>query len=738
MLEAFIQDDFISEKSPKSLEDLLARIRTYDTTSDLSLIEKAYNFSEKAHSGQIRRSGEPYISHPLGVAALLAELHLDLPTIATGLLHDTVEDTHATLADIEREFGKPISELVDGVTKISKISFRNTHEKQGENIRKMIVAMGKDVRVVLVKLADRLHNMRSLNHMAPEKQVRIAQETLDIYAPLAGRLGIMSIKIELEDLSFRYSKPDSYYQLAQKIAVKKKEREKYIEETKRVLVGELASRTKAKFEVYGRPKHLYSIYKKMQVRSLDYEQIYDVLAFRVIVANVSECYEVLGHVHALWKPIPGRFKDFIAMPKVNNYQSLHTTVIGPGAERIEIQIRTRDMHLVAERGVAAHWKYKEAQGRPATTDQKFEWLRDLVSLHQQVGNADEFLETVKTDLFDREIYVFTPKGDVRELPDGSTPIDFAYAVHTDVGHRCAAARINGKLVPLKTRLKSGDTIEVITSPQQHPSKDWLKFCVTTRAKSKIRQYVTNEQRKRAQELGREILEKDFRKFGHNLQKATKEGPDLANALRAIGVGHLEDLFVQVGYGKLTGKEIVEKFFPGAKPVEEERPSFMQKVVQSAANKLKKSKSIIRVDGMDDMLVRFGKCCNPIPGDPIAGFITRGRGITIHRSDCERAFEVDNERRIDVEWTVNSTPEGVERIVRIRVVGQDIPGLLKSMSEAFSLRGINIHNAQIRTTKDRKAICAFDVSVRDTSQLAQVMQDLQKIKGIIGVTRVAHV
>jgi guanosine-3',5'-bis(diphosphate) 3'-pyrophosphohydrolase len=732
-----INEEGIAERSPKSLEELCAKIHGYFPGTDLGLIEKAYHFSEKAHSGQIRRSGEPYISHPLGVAAILADLHMDLPTIAVGLLHDTVEDTHATLAQIEAEFGKQIMEIVDGVTKISKMNFRNTHEKQGENIRKMIIAMGKDVRVVLVKIADRLHNMRTLNHMAPDKQARIAQETLDIYAPLAGRLGIMSLKVELEDLSFRYSRPDAFYSLSQKIAMKKKERERYIEDVKRLLISELTERTKAKFEVWGRPKHLYSIYKKMQARSLDYEQIYDVLAFRVLVGSVSECYEVLGHVHALWKPIPGRFKDFIAMPKVNHYQSLHTTVIGPGGEQIEIQMRTRDMHLIAEKGIAAHWKYKEG-GKSTGADEKFEWLRDLVSLHQQVRNADEFLETIKTDLFDREIYVFTPKGDVRELPDSSTPIDFAYAVHTDVGNHCAAARVNGKLVPLKTRLKSGDTIEVITSAHQQPSKDWLKFCVTTRAKSKIRWFVKEEQRKRALELGREMLEKDFRKFGHNLQKALKDSPETQEKLRSFGAQVQDDLFVSVGYGKLVGKDVVERFFPGAKAVEEEKPSFLQRVVQSATNKARKSKSIIRVDGMDDMLVRFGKCCNPIPGDPIVGFISRGRGITIHKSDCERAFEVEEARRIEVEWTVNSVPEGVERIVRVRVIGQDIPGLLKSMSEAFSIRGINIHNAQIRTTKDRKAICVFDISVRDTSQLALVMQDLQKINGIIGVTRVAHV
>ncbi|HVK62538.1 MAG TPA: bifunctional (p)ppGpp synthetase/guanosine-3',5'-bis(diphosphate) 3'-pyrophosphohydrolase [Bdellovibrionales bacterium] len=736
MLES-ATEEAISERSPKTLEELCERVRGYFPTADLSIIEKAYHFSERAHEGQIRRSGEPYISHPLGVAAILAELHLDLASIATGLLHDTVEDTHATLEEIEREFGKPIAELVDGVTKISQMSFRNTHEKQGENIRKMIVAMGKDVRVVLVKLADRLHNMRTLKHMAPDKQARIAQETLDIYSPLAGRLGIMSLKIELEDLSFRYSKPDAYYALAQSVAMKKKERERYIEETKRLLVNELTTHTKLKFEVYGRPKHLYSIYKKMQARQLDYDQIFDLLAFRVVVGSISECYEALGSVHSLWKPIPGRFKDFIAMPKVNNYQSLHTTVIGPGGERIEIQIRTSDMHLVAERGIAAHWKYKEG-GKQAESDQKFNWLRDLVSLHQNVRNADEFLETVKTDLFEKEIYVFTPRGDVRELSDGATALDFAYAVHTDVGNHCTATRVNGKLVPLKTRLKSGDTVEVITSPSQNPSKDWLKICVTPRAKSKIRAFVKNEQRKRGLELGREILEKEFRKFGHNLVKAIKETPNVGEIMKAFGVIEPEDLFVQVGYGKVVAKDVAEKFFPNSKPVVQEQASFMQRVVQGATGKLRKNKSIIRVDGLEDMLIRFGKCCDPIPGDPIVGFITRGRGITVHKADCERAFEVDNERRIEVAWTVTSAPEGVERTVRLRVISQDMPGLLKSMSEAFSARGINIHNAQIRTTKDKKAVCLFDVSVRDTAQLSVVMQDLQKIKGIIGVTRVTHI
>jgi GTP diphosphokinase / guanosine-3',5'-bis(diphosphate) 3'-diphosphatase len=738
MSEEFLASETpISEVSPKTLDELLALILANDPKAEIDIIKKVYDFSEKAHAGQIRRSGEPYISHPLGVAGILAELKLDIPTVATGLLHDTVEDTHATLEQIEKEFGKTVSELVDGVTKISKMNFRNTHEKQGENIRKMIVAMGRDVRVVLVKLADRLHNMRTLTHMPYEKQARIAQETLDIYAPLAGRLGIMSLKVELEDLSFRYSQPDSYYSLAEKVSTKKREREKYIGDVKRILTTEIEGKSRVRFGVSGRPKHLFSIWKKMQSRNIDYEQVYDVLAFRVLVDSVPECYEVLGHVHSIWKPIPGRFKDFVAMPKANNYQSLHTTVIGPGAERIEIQIRTRDMHLIAERGIAAHWKYKEGK-QELDEDQKFGWLRDLVQLHQQTGNSDEFLETVKTDLWESEIYVFTPKGDVRELPDGATTIDFAYAVHTDVGNHTTAARVNGKLVPLKSSLKSGDTVEVITSTHQRPSKDWLKFVVTNRAKARIRQFVKLEERKRSIEIGKELLEKEFRKFGQPMQVLSKMTAETLAKLKSVGANDIEDLHAHIGFGKLICKDIVLLLSPDAKPVTgDAKPTFLERVFQNAAKKNKKATSIIRVDGMDDMLVRFGRCCNPIPGDPIVGFISRGRGITIHKVDCERAFEVDSDRRIDVEWTVNSVPDGVERTVRVRVISHDVPGLLRSMSEAFSIRGINIHNAQIRTTKDKKAVCMFDISVKDTSQLSTVMQDLKKIEGIIGVERVSH-
>lgn len=733
------KEDGSSQKPVKTVDDLLNRIRSFWPNADLKVIEKAYYFSERAHEGQIRRSGEPYISHPLSVAAILADLRLDLDTIATGLLHDTVEDTQATLEDIRREFGDVIAHLVDGVTKIGQMKFKNSHEKQGENIRKMIVAMGKDVRVVLVKLADRLHNMRTMNFMPFDKQERIALETLEIYCPLAGRMGISSWKIELEDVCFRYYRPEMYYSLVQHIKKTESEQGRYIEDVKSKISKEL-NKAGFKSEVYGRSKHLWSIYRKMQSRNIDYDQVYDVLAFRVLVETVAECYAALGLVHSLWKPIPGRFKDFIAMPKTNHYQSLHTTVIGPGGERIEIQIRTQEMNLVAERGIAAHWKYKERGRMEDGSDvQQANWLRDLVNLHQQAGNADEFLDTVKTDLFESEIYVFTPNGDVREFPEGATPVDFAYAVHTDLGNKCVGARINGKMVPLKHQLQNGDTVEIISSKTQQPSKDWLKFVVTNKAKAKIRAFVKEEQRRRAVLLGKELVEKEFRKFGMAAAKHLK-GPFYEQYLKDHGIKDTEELYVTVGYGKLETRILVERVSPEAiakESAKTEDSTFMEKVFKAATQRTKKSNSLISVDGMDDVLVHYAKCCHPIPGDSIVGFISRGRGITIHRSDCRKAFEFDQLRKVDVAWNVKQASEGQERIVRLKIISQDVPGLLKLMSEAFAQQGINIQSAQISTTKDKKAVCNFEVSVRDAAQLNQAIYEIQKIKGIIGVSRIIH-
>lgn len=724
----------ISEKGLKSLDELLNRIREYLPNADLGLVQRAYEFSEKAHTGQLRRSGEPYIFHPLQVAGILVDLRLDLPSIATGLLHDTVEDTVVTLEDIQKNFGEEISHLVDGVTKISRIHFRNMHEKQGENIRKMIIAMGKDVRVVLVKLADRLHNMRTLNHMPYEKQAVIAKETLDIYSPLANRLGISSIKTELEDLSFRYLKPDMYYQLAQKVAKKKKEREKYIEEVKKILSSELA-RHKLKFDIQGRPKHLYSIFRKMELSNIDYEEIHDILAFRVLTDNIAQCYEVLGHAHSLWKPIPGRFKDFIAMPKNNNYQSLHTTLIGPEGERIELQIRTKEMHLIAERGIAAHWKYKEKREIDQMTEKRFHWLRDLVGWYQQMRDPDEFLENIKTDLFEVEIYIFTPKGEVKALPEGATPLDFAYSVHTDVGHKTVGAKVNGKMVPLRHKLLSGDTVEIQTSPHQHPSKDWLKFCTTSRAQSKIRAYIRSEERKQGISLGKEMLEREGRKFGVNISKLKSD--DIEKILKGVHLGDMDDVYMQLGFGKFLPQNILKIVAPdmGSQPAPAEEPkTFLQKVFKAATDRSKKAGSIVDVDGMSDILVRFGKCCAPIPGDPIIGCISRGRGITVHHSACTKAFDVDEGRRIEVSWTKQL--DGA-RPVKVRVISHNVLGLLNSMTEVFRSLNIDIHNAQIRTTKENRAVCDFDVAIKNTSQLSLVTQELYKIKGVVSVDRISQ-
>ncbi len=735
-----ISEDRLSNVAIKNVDELVRKIKSYHPNLPENFIERVFAFSEKAHEGQMRRSGEPYISHPLNVAGILAELHLDVDTIATGLLHDTVEDTEVTLADIQKEFGPTVAALVDGVTKIGQMNFRNSFDKQGENIRKMIVAMGKDVRVVLVKLADRLHNMRTLNHMPYEKQNRIAQETLEIYCPLAGRIGISALKIELEDLCFRYSRPDKYFELTQLIEKTEHETDRYILDVKKSIADVLAKSTVRNYKVFGRSKHLWSIYRKMTSRNLDYDQIFDVLAFRLIVSSIVECYEVLGYIHSIWKPIPGRFKDFIAMPKSNNYRSLHTTVLGPGGDRIEIQIRTEDMHLIAEKGIAAHWNYKERGDLTQDELQKANWLRDLLTLHQQSENPDEFLDTIKTDLMEKDIYVFTPKGDVRELPDASTPVDLAYAIHTNLGGMCTGARVNGRIVPLKHKLQNGDRVEILTSKTQNPSKDWLKFVVTNKAKSKIRQFVKDEQRKNAIVIGKELVEKEFRKFSLAAAKYLK-GPDFDKYMSDCGIVDVEELHARVGYGKFEPRHLIDNLSPDAiqkeieKNEQSETATFMEKVVKSAKSKTRKTNSLVMVDGMEDVLVHFAKCCGPIPGDAISGFISRGKGITIHTSNCAKVFELDLMRRVNVAWASKMAGIGQERQVKLEVIGQDVPGLLKLMSESFSMQGINIESAQIKTTRDKKAICLFEISVRDLTQMNNAILGLQKIKGIIGVQRV---
>jgi len=710
------------------LNDILEKILSYNPAADLDVVRKAYVFSAKVHQGQVRLSGEPYLVHPMEVAAVLADLRLDVQTVATGLLHDTLEDTLTTFEELEMIFGSEIANLVDGVTKISKIHFKTKEESQAENFRKMLLAMANDIRVILVKLADRLHNMRTLQYQPEIKQRSIAKETLDIYAPMANRLGISWIKSELEDLSFRYVNPQLYYDLASKVAMKKKERESFVEEVMEIISHKLTEHG-IEGEVSGRSKHLYSIQKKMDSRKVDIDEIYDLIAIRVMVEDIRSCYAVLGVIHSTWKPIPGRFKDYIAMPKSNMYQSLHTTVIGPMGERMEIQIRTAEMHRVAEAGIAAHWKYKEGKGYDERDVKRFAWLRQLLEWQQELQDSQEFMNTVKVELFPEEVYVFTPDGDVKGFPKGASPIDFAYSVHTDVGHRCVGAKVNGKLVPLKYELKTGDIVEVVTSPHHTPSKDWLKLVKSTRARNKIRAWIKTEERKRSIVIGREICEKDFRRYRLNYNKLLKSG-EIKRVATEFGFVAEEDLMAAVGYGKLSCNQILGKLLSEEKLAEtrEQKESRVSKAIGKLS---KKSSSAIQVNGIDDVMVRFGKCCNPLPGDEVVGFITRGRGVTIHTADCSFAMESDPERRLEVTWN-----KGKETAlpVKIRVTCHDQKGILANIAQVIANCEANISSASVHSTVDKKGENLFEIEVTDLEHLNRVLNNIMHVSGVIKVER----
>jgi GTP pyrophosphokinase len=709
------------------LNDIIDKITTYNPDVDMDLIEKAYVFSAKIHQGQVRLSGEPYLIHPLEVAGILADLKLDVATIATGLLHDTVEDTYTTLEEIDRLFGKEITSLVDGLTKISKITFGTHEERQAENFRKMLIAMSKDIRVLLIKLADRLHNMQTLQYHSKEKQKKIAKETLDIYAPLANRLGIGWIKAELEDLSFRFLEPGIYNGLAKKVAKKNEDRNAYINEVNSIISRRLAEYN-LKDRIEGRSKHLYSIYQKMKRQNIDFDQVFDLIAFRIILDNVRECYEVLGIIHSIWKPVSGRFKDYIAMPRANMYQSLHTTVIGPYGERVEIQIRTEEMHRIAENGIASHWKYKEGRSVEEKEDRGFAWLRQLLEWQQEMKDPREFLESVRVDLFPEEVYVFTPRGEVKEFPRDATPLDFAYSIHTDVGNHCTGAKVNGRIVPLRYQLKNGDTVEILTSTNQHPSIDWLKIVKTSRAKARIRQWIKTNERKRSISLGSEICEKDFKKYRLNFSKLVKRG-DLQSILEEFNLLTVDDLLAEVGYGKLSARQIINKLIPQEKLGDELTGEL---ILEKASKKAeKKERSGVKVRGVEDILVRFGKCCNPLPGDDIAGYITRGRGISVHTSDCPTIINSIPERMIDVQWDLK---DKTTHLVRIRVVCNNKKGLLAAMSSSIASTEANITNAQVYTSKDEKAVSIFEVEVNDLKHLQNIMKSLGRIKGVIQVER----
>ena len=708
------------------LTDIVDRVQSTHPSANIELIQKAYVFTAKVHHGQMRKSGDPYLVHPLNVAFLLADWNLDEETVATGLLHDTVEDTMATLEEVRELFGDSVAHLVDGVTKIGRVALSDAAAQKAESLRKMILAMGKDLRVILVKLADRLHNMRTLKHLPFDRQAVIARETVEIYAPIAARLGMSRIRTELEDLCFEVLHPEQYKELARLADERKRNREAHV----RSVISLLESKCREvgiEAAITGRSKHLAGIYQKMNRQEIDFDHVYDFIGFRIATKTVRECYEALGIVHNLWKPVPGRFKDYIAMPKANLYQSLHTTVFGPNAEMMEIQIRTEEMHALAEIGVAAHWKYKEGRRTAEKGDQMFLWLRQILELQQDMKDPREFLNTVKVELFPEEVYVFTPRGDVKELPRGATPIDFAYAIHTEVGNQCVGAKVNGRMVPLKVALKNGDVVEIVTQPAHKPSRDWLKIAKTSRALNKIRAVVREEQQEQSLALGRQILEKELRKHSLNLNKVIK-GPEFAEVLAETRSRTAEDYMRSVGYGKAPIMPLLRRLLPADQLHEKSKESRLSTLIRKVV--MRRPSSVI-VKGMDSIFVRLGNCCHPVPGDPIVGFITRGRGVTIHSKDCPKVLESDPARAVEVTWEVGTK---AVHPVKLRVVCSDKPGLLADISRSITTSEVDIRRASVMTTRDQRAICDFEVSVNDADHLASLMKSIGKVRGVQSVER----
>ncbi len=711
------------------ITDILDKVSEYYPEADLDIIDRAYVYSARVHAGQVRHSGEPYLSHPLEVAGILSDMKLDSISVAAALLHDVVEDTHATAEDIREMFGPETEHIVSGVTKISALTFDNSQARQAENIRKMILAMADDIRVILIKLADRLHNMRTLGyHKNHEKCVAIAQETLDIYAPIAARLGIYWIKQELENIAFQYAMPDEYERIKALINKGAAEREEYVATIKSYIKHKM-DEANLKCEVVGRYKQYYSIYQKMVQQNLEFEEIYDISAFRIILDTIPQCYEALGLLHALWKPIPKKFKDYIGVPKLNMYQSLHTTVIGPFGERMEIQIRTTEMDRVAKSGIAAHWSYKEGRSFDDKTGKTFAWIQDLVENQENFRDPNEFLENVRIDLFPDEVYVFTPQGKIITLPKGATPVDFAYQIHTEVGNQCTGAKVNGRMVPLQYQLKTGDSIEVITSKGHTPSKDWLNFIKTVKARSRIRQWIRTQEKGRSITLGREMCEKAFRKERLNFNNFLKS-EEMDNIVKEFGFSATEDLIAEVGYGKITPLQIVRKLLPKS---EEESHKSDGSILNKIIGRVRKKKNHegIVVKGLDDILVKFGKCCQPVPGDKITGYITRGQGVTIHRANCINAFKMTPERQIDVAWggdTSDTYP------VRIRIRSHDRFGLLADITASISKNSANILQAYTETKENKMVDTFFTIAVEGTDHLNRVLTSLRKVKFVQDVKR----
>jgi guanosine-3',5'-bis(diphosphate) 3'-pyrophosphohydrolase len=709
------------------INDIIDKIADYVPEADLDIVKRAYIYSARVHEGQVRLSGEPYLSHPLEVAGILADMKLDPESIAAGLLHDVIEDTSATPQEIKDLFGPEILHIVSGVSKLSGLTFGSSQARQAESIRKMFLAMADDIRVILIKLADRLHNMRTLQFHRADKRREIAQETLDIYAPISARLGIYWIKNELEESSFKYTQPEEHARIENHVSKSKGEREKYIE-TVKSYIQKAMDAANLKCEVLGRNKNFYSIYNKMISQNLPFEEIYDIIAFRIILDTVPHCYEALGLIHSMWKPIDHKFKDYIGRPKPNMYQSLHTTVIGPFGERIEIQIRTWEMDKVATSGIAAHWGYKEGKRLDENVSRKFGWIQNLIENQEDFLDPGEFLENVRIDLFPDEVYVFTPHGEVKTLPRGATPVDFAYLIHTEVGNQCNGAKVNGRMVPLPYELRTGDIVEIVTSKNHHPSKDWLNFVKTVKARSKVRHWIKVQEKERSLTLGREMCEKAFRKERLNFNTLVKS-EKMMQVVEQLGFKAVDDLIANVGYGKITPRQVLRKFEP---QIDEES------VDESIFNKLigrvrkKKPKAGVLVKGVDDILIKFGKCCQPVPGDSIIGYITRGYGVTVHRTTCVNALSMNPERQIEVEWNQAASETYP---VKIRIISQDRVGLLADVVGNISKFGANILNAKTETRENKIVDSFFTIVVEDTTHLEKIVSAVKKVKHVQEVKRI---
>jgi guanosine-3',5'-bis(diphosphate) 3'-pyrophosphohydrolase len=714
-------------------EDLVEKVRGINPDADIDLLRRAYVFSAFEHKGQVRHSGEPYLVHPLEVADLLADMKLDVVAIAAGLLHDIVEDTQTPIERIKELFGPDVAHVVEGVTKLGAISFSSSEERQAENFRKMLLAMVDDIRVILVKLADRLHNMRTLHHLPEERRLKIAQETRDIYAPIANRLGMSKIKNELEELAFKYLEPAAYEALRARLEKRRRATEGMIEELKKTVSAKLAEAQVPVIEIDGRIKRLFSIHQKLKRQKIELDQVYDMVALRIVTQSVKDCYGALGIIHQTWSPVPGRIKDFIAMPRPNGYQSLHTSVISERGVPFEVQIRTADMHRTAEDGIAAHWKYKEGRVGAGRDEQYFVWLRQLLEWQQEVRDPQEFLQNLKIELYPEEVYIFTPRGEVKALPRDATPVDFAYAIHTDVGHQCVGARVNGKMVPLRARLRNGDIVEIVTTAGHKPSRDWLNFVVTSRARNKIKHFIHSEEKERSLELGRKLFDKEAKRFGLNLKSLT-EPESMSRVLTEYGMGKADELYAALGYGKLSPKAVLAKFFPQQELKEAPPEGGIASVVRRVLGNTGDDK--ITVHGIDDLMVFRARCCNPIRGEKIVGYVTRGKGVSVHSASCSNVLNLlyDPERRIAVEW--DKGKDGTPYTVRLTIQVEDRKGILADVSSKIAGINTNIRNVEA-TVDDQMGRIDMTVEISDVKHLQKVIKSLRSIAGVVDVERASR-